>query len=87
MLPIGDNFTMGPEDAVKAVGFLQPKTAILMHYNTFGVIAEDAQAVAAEIKAKTKAEPVILKPGGVADPTDEGTEVKGYSSFVWQGNR
>ena len=63
MLPIGDNFTMGPEDAVKAVGFLQPKTAILMHYNTFGVIAQDAQAVAAEVKAKTKAVPVILKPG------------------------
>jgi L-ascorbate metabolism protein UlaG (beta-lactamase superfamily) len=63
MLPIGDNFTMGPADAVKAVGFLQPKTAILMHYNTFGVIAQDAQAVADEIKAKTKAEPVILKPG------------------------
>ncbi|PKO21847.1 MAG: metal-dependent hydrolase [Chloroflexi bacterium HGW-Chloroflexi-1] len=63
MLPIGDNFTMGPEDAVKAVGFLQPKTAILMHYDTFPVIAQDAQAVAAEVKAKTKAEPVILKPG------------------------
>ena len=55
MLPIGDNFTMGPEDAVKAVGFLQPKTAILMHYNTFGVIAQDAQAVAEAIRAKTKA--------------------------------
>ena len=63
MLPIGDNFTMGPEDAVKAVGFLQPKTAILMHYNTFGVIAQDAQAVAERSQAKTKAEPVILKPG------------------------
>jgi L-ascorbate metabolism protein UlaG (beta-lactamase superfamily) len=63
MLPIGDNFTMGPDDAVKAVGFLQPKTAILMHYNTFGVIAQDAQAVADEIKAKTQAEPVILRPG------------------------
>ncbi len=63
MLPIGDNFTMGPEDAVKAVGFLQPKTAILMHYNTFGIIAQDAQAVAAEIKAKTQAQPVIMKPG------------------------
>jgi len=63
MVPIGDNFTMGPEDAVKAVGFLQPKTAILMHYNTFGVIAQDAQAVADQIKAKTTAQPVILKPG------------------------
>lgn len=63
MLPIGDNFTMGPEDAVKAVGFLQPKQAILMHYNTFGVIAQDAQAVADAIIRQTKARPVILKPG------------------------
>jgi L-ascorbate metabolism protein UlaG (beta-lactamase superfamily) len=63
MLPIGDNFTMGPEDAVKAVGFLQPKTAILMHYNTFGIIAQDAQAAADEIEAKAKIKAVILQPG------------------------
>ncbi len=63
MLPIGDNFTMGPEDAVKAVAFLQPKKAILMHYNTFGVIAQDARAVADAITARTKAQPVILRPG------------------------
>jgi len=63
MLPIGDNFTMGPEDAVKAVGFLQPKTAILMHYNTFPVIAQDARAVADAIAAQTSARPVLMKPG------------------------
>jgi len=63
MVPIGDNFTMGPEDAVKAVGFLQPKIAILMHYNTFGVIAQDAQAVADAIASQTQARPVILNPG------------------------
>lgn len=63
MLPIGDNFTMGPEDAVKAVGFLQPKQAILMHYNTFGVIAQDAQAVAEAVRQHTQAIPVLMKPG------------------------
>jgi L-ascorbate metabolism protein UlaG (beta-lactamase superfamily) len=63
MLPIGDNFTMGPEDAVKAVEFLQPKTAILMHYNTFGVIAQDAQVVADAVRARTAARPVLLRPG------------------------
>lgn len=63
MLPIGDNFTMGPEDAIKAVEFLQPKTAILMHYDTFEVIAQDAQAVADAIAAQTPAKPVLLKPG------------------------
>ncbi len=63
MLPIGDNFTMGPEDAVKATGFLQPKLAVLMHYNTFGAIAQDAQAVAEAVKTQTAARPVILQPG------------------------
>ncbi len=63
MLPIGDNFTMGPEDAVKATGFLQPKLAVLMHYNTFGAIAQDAQAVAEAVKTQTTARPVILQPG------------------------
>jgi L-ascorbate metabolism protein UlaG (beta-lactamase superfamily) len=38
LLPIGDNFTMGIDDAVKAVEFVNPKVAIPMHYNTFPVI-------------------------------------------------
>ncbi|MBI4378887.1 MAG: metal-dependent hydrolase [Nitrospinae bacterium] len=41
MLPIGDNFTMGIEDAIKAVEFLRPRIAIPMHYNTFDVIRQD----------------------------------------------
>jgi len=41
LVPIGDNFTMGIDDAVKAVEFLNPKLAIPMHYNTFGVIEAD----------------------------------------------
>lgn len=41
LLPIGDNFTMGITDAVKAVEFVQPKIAIPMHYNTFQVIRAD----------------------------------------------
>lgn len=41
LLPIGDNFTMGITDAVKAVEFVSPKVAIPMHYNTFPVIAAD----------------------------------------------
>ena len=43
LVPIGDNFTMGIDDAVKAVEFLNPKVAIPMHYNTFGVIQADPQ--------------------------------------------
>jgi hypothetical protein len=34
-----------------------------MHYNTFGVITQDAQAVAAAIRAATKAQPVIMQAG------------------------
>ena len=41
LLPIGDNFTMGITDAVKAVEFVSPKLAIPMHYNTFPVIEAD----------------------------------------------
>jgi L-ascorbate metabolism protein UlaG (beta-lactamase superfamily) len=37
-LPIGDNFTMGPEDAAKAVEFLQPRYVVPMHYATFEVL-------------------------------------------------
>jgi Predicted Zn-dependent hydrolases of the beta-lactamase fold len=40
-LPIGDNFTMGIEDAVTAASWLQPKLTIPMHYNTFPLIAQD----------------------------------------------
>jgi L-ascorbate metabolism protein UlaG (beta-lactamase superfamily) len=63
MLPVGDNYTMGLEDAVKAVGFLKPKTVILMHYNTFEFIQQDVQAVAEAIRTGTDARPVVLQPG------------------------
>ncbi|PHR28505.1 MAG: metal-dependent hydrolase [Desulfotalea sp.] len=38
LLPIGDNFTMGIDDAVKAVELASPQVAIPIHYNTFPVI-------------------------------------------------
>ncbi len=62
LLPIGDNFTMGVEDAVRAVGFLKPKTVIPMHYNTFDLIKQDPEG----FKKGLAGEPVtvrILKPG------------------------
>lgn len=40
-LPIGDNFTMGPEDAVLAAKWTRAKTVVPMHYNTFPVIEQD----------------------------------------------
>lgn len=44
LAPIGDNFTMGIDDAVVAAGFVKPGLAIPMHYNTFPVIEADPQA-------------------------------------------
>ena len=44
LLPIGDNFTMGPDDAVEAVKLLQPAAVIPMHYNTWPLIAQSAEA-------------------------------------------
>ena len=43
LLPIGDNYTMGVDDAVKAVEFLNCKTVIPMHYGTFPPIETDPQ--------------------------------------------
>lgn len=43
LLPIGDNFTMGIDDAVKAVELANPEVAIPMHFNTFPVIKADPQ--------------------------------------------
>lgn len=41
LCPIGDNYTMGITDAVKAVELTRPKLAVPMHYNTWPVIAAD----------------------------------------------
>ncbi len=60
-LPIGDNFTMGPDDAVRAVEMIEPRTVIPMHYNTFEVIEQDPSVFAA--KVGSRAQVVILEPG------------------------
>jgi L-ascorbate metabolism protein UlaG (beta-lactamase superfamily) len=63
ILPIGDNYTMGPDDALRAVKLLQPRKVLPIHYSTWPVIAQDAAAWARRVKAETRAEPVVLKPG------------------------
>lgn len=52
LIPIGDNFTMGIEDAVQAVEFLQPKKVIPMHYRTFDLINTDPERFIEQIKRK-----------------------------------
>ncbi len=64
MLPIGDNFTMGPGDALEAVRMLQPKTVVPMHYNTWELIAQDADKFKQDVESRTGAKVVVVPPGG-----------------------
>ena len=63
VLPIGDNFTMGPEDSLKAINLLRPKRVIPAHYGTWPLVEQDVEAWADEVLKETDAEPIILKPG------------------------
>ena len=63
ILPIGDNYTMGPDDALRAVQLLQPKKVLPIHYNTWELIAQDANAWAERVRRETGAQPAVLKPG------------------------
>ncbi len=63
VLPIGDNFTMGPEDALRAVKLIQPKHVIPIHYGTWDLIAQDENSWAAQVRQETQAEVHVLKPG------------------------
>lgn len=63
ILPIGDNFTMGPDDALKAVKLIEPRRVIPDHYDTWPLIAQDADAWAERVRAETSTEPLVLQPG------------------------
>lgn len=63
VLPIGDNYTMGPDDALRAVKLLEPKVVIPIHYNTWDLLAQDANAWAERVEKETKTKAVVLKPG------------------------
>ncbi|TLN24075.1 metal-dependent hydrolase [bacterium] len=63
VIPIGDNFTMGPSDALRAVKLLQPRHVIPIHFNTFDLIAQDAVAWAEQVERETSAKVHLLRPG------------------------
>lgn len=54
VLPIGDNFTMGVIDAIRAADFIQCNTIVGVHYDTFGFIKIDHQKAIADFKAAGK---------------------------------
>jgi L-ascorbate metabolism protein UlaG (beta-lactamase superfamily) len=63
VLPIGDNYTMGPDDALRAVKLIQPAHIIPVHYNTFEVIAQDPLAWAARVEKETDSKVHVINPG------------------------
>ena len=64
VLPIGDLFTMGPDDSIAAIKLINPKQVAPAHYNTWPPIEQDANAWAERVKSETTAAPIVLEPGG-----------------------
>jgi len=62
MLPIGDNFTMGPVDAARAVEFIEPRVVIPIHFSTWDVINQDPEKFRSLVGDRARVE--ILEPGG-----------------------
>lgn len=63
VIPIGDNYTMGPDDALRAVTMLKPRVVVPIHYSTWDLIDQDPAAWAKRVTAATRAIVKILKPG------------------------
>jgi L-ascorbate metabolism protein UlaG (beta-lactamase superfamily) len=63
ILPIGDNFTMGPDDALRAVKLLRPKQVLPIHYDTFDIIKQDPAAWRDRVEKETGARVDVLEPG------------------------
>jgi L-ascorbate metabolism protein UlaG (beta-lactamase superfamily) len=51
LVPIGGNFTMGIDDAVIAVDFVNPQLTIPIHYNTFPIIQADPNEFSDKVKS------------------------------------
>ena len=63
ILPIGDNYTMGPDDALIAVKLLRPKQVVPTHYSTWELIEQDPHAWKEQVEAETESKVIVLKPG------------------------
>ena len=63
VLPIGDFYTMGPEDSIEAIKLLNPQSVLPCHYNTMPVVEQDAASWAENVRSHTAAEPIVLAVG------------------------
>ncbi|MEW5946657.1 MAG: metal-dependent hydrolase [bacterium] len=62
LVPIGDNYTMGVADAVKAVELIRPRAAVPMHYGTFDLIAASPEEFVSKVE-KLGVASKVLEPG------------------------
>ncbi len=62
-LPIGDNFTMGPKDSLRAVAMIKPRMVVPIHYNTWDLIAQDVLAWKCAVESQSDARVYPLGPG------------------------
>ena len=67
VLPIGDNYTMGLEDAALAAQWLNTKNVIPIHYNTWPVIAQEAGRYKEVTEGMTRAAVHIVEPSGTLE--------------------
>ena len=67
ILPIGDNFTMGPDDAHRAVELIRPKIVVPIHFDTFDVIQQDAQAWVDRAAKRFDVDARLMAPGDTVE--------------------
>lgn len=62
-LPIGDHYTMGPDDALQAAKWFGAKLVVPIHYDSFPPIRQDADAFVKRLEAQGQ-QGRVLAPGG-----------------------
>ena len=63
LIPIGGHFTMDRHAAVEAARMIGARQVIPCHYDTFPLVATDAQAFKSEVESATSSEVIVLAPG------------------------
>ena len=64
-LPIGDLYTMGIDDSIKAINFIEPKKVVPVHYNTFDLIKQNTSEWEEKVKKYTDSKPLVIQSGEV----------------------
>jgi L-ascorbate metabolism protein UlaG (beta-lactamase superfamily) len=76
ILPIGDHFTMGPDDALRAVAMLRPALVVPCHYNTFPPIEQDPEQFRSRVESETASRVVVMTPGSTSDLSETATHAR-----------